>query len=24
LIRRGIGKAADGKSKEYEEYFDKQ
>ena len=24
LIRRGIGKAADGISKEYEEYFDKQ
>ena len=24
LIRRGIGKAADGHSKEYEEYFDKQ
>ena len=24
LVRRGIGKAADGKSKEYEEYFDKQ
>jgi hypothetical protein len=23
LVRRGIGKAADGKSKEYEEYFDK-
>jgi len=24
LVRRGIGKGADGKSKEYEEYFDKQ
>jgi len=24
LIRRGIGKGADGHSKEYEEYFDKQ
>jgi len=24
LIRRGIGKAADGTSHEYEEYFDKQ
>jgi len=24
LIRRGIGKDADGKSKEYEEYFDKR
>jgi hypothetical protein len=24
LIRRGLGKAADGKSHEYEEYFDKQ
>lgn len=24
LIRRGIGKAANGHSKEYEEYFDKQ
>jgi hypothetical protein len=24
LIRRGIGKDAEGKSKEYEEYFDKQ
>ena len=24
LIRRGIGKAADGSSHEYEEYFDKQ
>lgn len=24
LVRRGIGKGADNKSKEYEEYFDKQ
>lgn len=24
FVRRGIGKAADGKSKEYEEFFDKQ
>ncbi len=24
FVRRGIGRGADGKSKEYEEYFDKQ